>query len=144
MRKMILVFLGFCALPLLAKDKPQYIYQDGVLVSFRAVATSTSCSQETSTKGNIDANTDDDGYTSGTVESTSTGSINCTPRGWIYYTIAAGGHTYVVHHAVEAWNRASDLHRQLPGAHVQVRFDKKGLYIRVGTKESKFVIVEAK
>lgn len=133
-----------CVTVAAAKSKPAHVYQDGVLVSFRSVTTGTSCSQEGSTNGNIDATTDADGSTSGTMKATSTGSVNCVPTGWVYYTIAVGDHTYVVHHAIEAWHRSSNLRGQLPGVHVQVRFDKKGLYVRVGGKESKFVIVEAK
>lgn len=136
--------LVFCSTVAAAKDKPPHVYEDGVLVSFRSVATGTSCSQVGNTSGNVDATTDDNGNTSGTVKSTSTGSMDCAPTGWVYYTLAVGDHTYVVHHAPQAWNRSSDLRGELPGTHVQVRFDKKGLYVRVGSKESKFVIVEAK
>jgi hypothetical protein len=127
-----------------AKEKPAPAdYQDAVLVSFRTVATGSSCSHSSTTSGNVDATTDDDGNTTGTVKATTEGSTNCSDTGWVYYTIAVGSHTYVVHHAVTFGFRNSNLYRQLPGTHLQVRTDAKGFYVLVNNKESKFVVVEA-
>lgn len=127
-----------------AKNKPAPTdYQDAVLVSFRAVTTGSSCSHNLTTSGNVDATTDNDGNTNGTVKATTEGSTDCSNTGWIYYTISVGGHTYVVHHAVTFGYRNSNLRGQLPGAHLQVRTDAKWFYVRVNNKESKFVVVEA-
>jgi hypothetical protein len=118
-------------------------YQDAVLVSFRTVATGSSCSHSSTTSGNVDATTDDDGNTTGTIKATTEGSTDCSNTGWVYYTLSVGNHTYVVHHAVAFRFRSSNLHGQLPGAHLQVRMDGKAFYVRVNNKESKFVVVEA-
>ena len=132
--------------PLWAKDKtlPDSAYEDATLVSFRAVTTGTSCSHQADTTGDVDATTDDDGHTTGTVKSTTNGNTSCSDTGWIYYTLQVGEHVYVVHHAITFGYRASDLKGQLPGTHILVRTDAKGFYVKVGNKESKFVIVEAK
>ena len=128
-----------------AKDKqPDSAFQDATLVSFRAVATGSSCSHAASTTGNVVASTDEGGNTTGTVKSTTDGNTNCRDTGWMYYTLQVGDHTYVVHNAITFGYRDSDLKGQLPGAHVLVRTDAKGFYVRVGNKESKFVVVEAK
>jgi hypothetical protein len=58
-----LALLGSCVA--FAKDKPQYTYQDGVLQSFRTEHTGTQCSHSSSTSGDIDAKTDDNGRTTG-------------------------------------------------------------------------------
>jgi len=128
-----------------AKDKqPDSAFQDATLVSFRAVATGSSCKHTASTTGNVEASTDEGGNTTGTVKSTTDGNTNCRDTGWMYYTLQVGDHTYVVHNAITFGYRDSDLKGQLPGAHVLVRTDAKGFYVRVGNKESKFVVVEAK
>jgi hypothetical protein len=128
----------------LAKDKqPDSSFQDATLASFRVVTTGSSCSHAASTTGNVEASTDEDGQTSGTISSTTNGDTSCGNTGWIYYTLQVGDHTFVVHHAPPAF-KSSDLKGLLPGAHVLVRTDSKGFYIRVGNKESKFVVAEAK
>ena len=128
-----------------AKEKPSPAdYQDAVLVSFRSVATGSNCSHSSTTSGNVDATTDDEGNTTGTVRATTNGSTSCNDTGWVYYTITVGEHAYVVHHAVAFLYKSSDLKNQLPGAHVLVRTDSKGFYVRVNDKESKFVVVEAR
>lgn len=130
--------------PAWAKDKhPNADFQDATLVSFREVATGSSCSHYGSTTGNVQASTDDNGETSGSINSTTNGSTSCSDTGWIYYTLQVGEHNFVVHRAPPFF-KSSDLKGLLPGTHVLVRTDSKGLYIRVGDKESKFVVVEAK
>src|SRR5580700_6514813 len=98
----------------IAKDKPQYTYQEGALVSFSHV--------KTDDRGGVDTRTDDD----------------------VYYTVAVGDRTFVLSHVIEFLHRPSDLQGQLPGTHIEVRLDKKAVYVRVKDKESKFDIVEAK
>jgi hypothetical protein len=97
-----------------AKDKAQYVYQDGILASFSHVTADA--------RGGVDTRTDDD----------------------VYYTVSVGDRTYVLSHVIEFLHRPSDLQGLLPGTHVWVRMDKKALYVRVNEKESKFDIVQAK
>lgn len=130
-----------------AKDKhsrPDSNYQDGTLVSFRNVATGSSCSHTAETTGDVDATTDDNGNTSGTVKSTTRGSTDCANSYKRLYTIRYAESTLVIAHAPEIWNRPSVLARQLPGAKIKVRYDGKHLFVKVGEKESKFDIVEGK
>lgn len=137
--------LALTAPSMWAKDKhPNADFQDATLVSFREVATGSSCSHVSSTTGKMEASTDESGQTSGSIDSTTSGDTSCRDTGWIYYTLQVGDHTFVVHHAVAPFFRSSDLKGLIPGTHVLVRTDSKGLYIRVGDKESKFVVVEGK
>ena len=148
MRRLLTVALvcasASCAL---ARDKGKGDWQPGVLVSFRTVTTGSSCS------GNVDAKVDEAGQVNGSTEST------CSDRRLRFYTIQVEGQTFVVapDHtgkqkavgmATLGWSAAfakgSVLRDQLPGAHIQVRSDPSGLFIRVGKKESKFTIVEAR
>lgn len=111
--KVLFLFLLLSCVAAGAKDKAQPVYQDGILVSFRHVAADD--------RGGVDTRTDDD----------------------VHYTVAVGDHRYVLSHVIEFLHRPSDLQGQIPGAHVQVRLDKKALYVRIGDKESKFNVVGA-
>lgn len=131
----------------LAKDKLKPSdYQSGTLVSFRTETRGASCSGSASGKvdnsGNVNASTDS----------------NCVNSRVRVYTIKVGDQTLSIEHAytgkqkaaalgtlgMSGWfEKGSVLRDQLPGAHIEVRSDESGLYVRVGGKESKFRIVGA-
>lgn len=140
----LLALLLVCALPGFAKDKPQRNYQDGILVSFRTVTTGTSCNHEAKTTGNVDAHTSEQGSTSGTVQADTKGSTDCSNTYERLYTVQSGGNTYVLEYEGAAFYRPSVLAKSLPGTQVKVASDGKHFYVRIGKKESKFQIVEAK
>jgi hypothetical protein len=128
-----------------AKSHPASDYQDAVLVSFRDVANGSTCDHTASTSGDVSAHTDDDGNTSGTVTAKTTGTSACKEIQIRHYTLRVADHTYVVQPAYVFLNRSTFLLlRERPGTNVQVRFDKKGLFVRLNNKESKFDVVEAK
>ena len=89
-----------------------YDYQDGVLVSFNHATADAG--------GRDHTRIDDD----------------------VYYKVAVGDRTYLLSHVIELLYRPSDLQGQQRGAHVQVRMDKRVLYVRVNDRESKFNIVQ--
>ena len=128
-----------------AKDKYQDTgYQDAVLVSFHDVVNGSNCSQTASTRGTVDAHTNEDGDTDGTLTATTRGNSECTNRTVRRYTLQVADHTYVVEPGYVFLNRSEFLLiHALPGAHLRVRFDKKGLFIKLNQKESRFDIVEA-
>lgn len=127
-----------------AKSHPALDYQDGVLVSFRAVTTGTNCSHEAKTTGDVDADTDDNGHTSGTVSAKTNGSTDCSNTYERLYTVQSGEHTYVLEYEGAAFYRPSVLAKCLPGMQVKVASDGKHFYVRIGEKESRFQIIEAK
>lgn len=130
-----------------AKDKPKDSdYQPATLVSFRTENRGSSCS------GRVDGNVDDSGNVSGRTNS------NCTANTIRLYTIDVKGQTLTIEPtetgkqtaksmATLGWSsilsKGSVLRDQLPGAHIEVRSDPSGLYVRVGKRESKFKVVEA-
>lgn len=146
MRKLIpALLLGLCTVPLLAKDKAQAVYQEGTLVSFRTVATGISCDHRSTSDSQTSGSVDDDGSVAATTKGSSVGDSSCVDREIVQYTVSSEGHTYVLRPQPRAWNRASVLHGQLPGAKVEIRMSRKGgIYIRVVGKESRFDLVEAK
>lgn len=129
MRVFTLAVLMLATITAAAKDKGRYEYQDNVLVSFRHVTYEyqdgvlvSSRHATADARGRVDTKIDDD----------------------VYYMVAVGNRTYVLSHVIEFLYRPSDLQGQQPGARVQVRMDKRALYVRVNERESKFNIVEAK
>lgn len=157
MRRSLLPILLLC-LSAFAKDKPHYTYQDALLVSFRDVVSGSSCVHSSETTGDVKANTDD-GYTSGTVNATTTGTSECSNNASRLYTINVAGQTYIIRHSMTGGQMAtamvtmgwgalfmkqSVLANQLPGTHVFVRSDEHGLYVKLGKRESRFKVVEAK
>ena len=130
-----------------AKDKfKDSDYRPATLVSFRTQSVGASCS------GNVNAEVEDNGQVNGTTNS------NCSDQMVRFYTIQVEGQTFTVIPAhtgkqkavgfatlgwSNAFSKGSVLINQLPGAHIEVRSDPSGLFIRVGKKESKFTIVEA-
>lgn len=131
MRKLLPVLL-LCCLPAMASKKPNPAdYQDAVLVSFTTVKTGDSCGASVS-DNNL-----------GTIGAKTTGTMNCTSSGTVHYTIKMGNQTLVLSPQLRSWNRNSVLFNHLPGAHIQVRFSHKGLYVKADGQESRFDIVEA-
>ena len=129
MRVFTLAVLMLATMTAAAKDRGPYEYQDGVLVSLRHATFEyqdgilVSFRHATAdARGGVDTRIDDD----------------------VYYMVAVGDRTYVLSHVIEFLYRPSDLQGQQRGAHVQVRMDKRALYVRVNDRESKFNIVEAK
>lgn len=145
--KRLTILLLIACVPVFAKDKfKESSYKPATLVSFHTEHNGTSCS------GNVEATTSDSGQISGTTSS------DCSARRIRIYTIQLDGQTIVVmptHTGKQkaagmaslgwagAFEKGSVLRNQLPGAHIEVRSDASGLFIRVGKKESKFLIVEA-
>ena len=119
-----------------AKPHKDAKYQDAVLVSFRDVASGSSCSSS----GTVQANTDDSGDTTGTASSRG----NCSNHTVRQYTIQVESHTYVLVYGYNFLNLHNDLSKQLPGAPFRVRFDKRGIYVQIGKKEALYDIVAAK
>ena len=119
-----------------AKSHKDAEYQDAVLVSFRDVASGSSCSSS----GTVKANTDDNGDTTGSTSSRG----NCSNNTVRQYTVQVGSHTYVLVYGYNFLNLHNDLSQQLPGAHFRVRFDKRGIYVLAGKKEALYDIVAAK
>lgn len=148
-RLLPILLLAGCANFALAKDKAKpkdSDYQPATLVSFRTETTGARCS------GNVDATVDQNGQVDGTTSST------CKDRTVRLYTIQMDGQTFTVEPthtgkqkgvalATLGWSsefeKGSVLRDQLPGAHIEVRSDPSGVYIRVGKRESKFTILEA-
>lgn len=111
-------------------------YQDAVLVSFRDVKTDSSCASN----GTFKANTDSSGDTTGIVS----GKTNCQNKIVREYTIRLGDNTFVIVYGYNFLNLHNDLSKLLPGAHLRVRSEKSGFYVRIGDKEARYDIIEAK
>jgi len=127
MRVFTIAVLMLATMTAAAKEKGPYEYQDGTSVSFRRITYDyqdgvlVSFNHVTAdAKGRAHIRIDDD----------------------VYYMVAVGDRTYVLSHVIELLYRPSDLQGQQRGAHVQVRMDKRVLYVRVNDRESKFNIVE--
>src|ERR1035437_1214773 len=112
--------------------KPHAPYQDAVLVSFKDVRTGSSCSSS----GSVKANTDESGDTEGSTSS----HTNCSNSAVRQYTIQLGGNTYVLVYGYNFLNLHNVLATQLPGAHLRIRSDKSGFYVRIGDKEAPYDI----
>ena len=119
-----------------AKPHKDSEYRDAVLVSFRTVETGTSCSSN----GKIEAKTDDSGNTKGSTSD----NTNCSTSIVRQYTIKLGDNTYVIVYGYNFLNLHNVLATQLPGAHMLIRPDKDGFFVRIGNKEARYEIVEAK
>lgn len=130
----ILVLLLLC-IPAWAKPPKEAQYTDAVLVSFKDVQTGSSC---TST-GKLNAQTD----ASGNTEGNTSGRVDCSNGAVRHYTIQLGNNVYVLVYGYNFLNLHNVLASQLPGAHLLIRRDKKGLFVRIGDKEALYDIVEA-
>lgn len=119
-----------------AKPHKDADYQDAVLVSFRDVKADSSCTSS----GTVKANTDSSGDTTGSTSS----ETNCRNRIVRQYTVRLGSNTIVIVYGYNFLNLHNDLSKLLPGAHLRVRSEKSGLYVRIGDKEARYDIVEAK
>lgn len=140
--KAFLPLILLVALPAWAKDKAHYDYQSATLVSFRTTTTGSSCSSSTNTAGNIDANTDSAGLTTGTVSARSSGSSNCSADTARLYTVRTDTNTYILERA--GWSlKPSVLSNILPGTRVLVRSDGKHVFVKIDKHESEFAMIEA-
>jgi len=119
-----------------AKPPKDAQYQDAVLVSFKDVKSGSSCSST----GSVKASTDNSGDTEGSTSS----RANCSNTIVRQYTIHLGSNTFVLVYGYNFLNLHNDLAKQLPGAHLRVRSDRSGFYVRIGDKEARYDIVEAK
>jgi len=148
------------ALPALAKQKPAYTYEDGVMIDFQMVNSGKHCSTSADTRGDIDARTDDEGNTRGTVEAHTSGSTVCSNTRRAVYRVSVGEHVYtlepyvgadrvaaamvpIVGLAYLAAKKQSVLYGVLPGTHVEVRTESGAFYVRVGKRESKYRLAGA-
>ena len=152
----LVFFVLFGSTLALAKDKPQYSYQDGVLLSFRMQPTGSECTNNDETSGTVNANTDSNGDTSGRVSTNTTGTASCRDTERALYTIKSGGSTYLLtpDHSTGAnlgmalfplagvFTRNSSLAYQLPGTQIKLRSDGKHFFVKVGKRESMYSIVE--
>jgi hypothetical protein len=147
------VFAAFCFLFCIsayAKDKPQFDYQDAILVSFQTVHSGSSCSASGTVKGEEDS--------SGNVTGTTNSNSSCVDDTVRHYTLKVGDHTYALRPALTkgkaalgmatlGWSavfaKNSVLSNLLPGTHVLVRTDESGFYVKVGKRESRYAIVGA-
>jgi hypothetical protein len=154
MRALVLFFL--LTLPAAGKDRPQYTYQDGVLQSFRTEQTGTQCSHTSDTSGTVNANTDDDGRTNGTVDATTTGRTSCEDTERALYTVKSGDNTFVLTPdrgtgakagalLSMGWStvfaKNSVLANRLPGTVLLLRGDGKHYFIKIGNRESMYAAV---
>lgn len=142
----ILAFLLLISVPALAAPKPEPVFQDAVLKSFRMISNGESCSGNTSGKvddnGNVAANT----------------STNCSANSSAEYTLVIGEQTIVVAPTMSGKKKAGSLlslgwstafmkdtclYGQLPGTHVLITSDGGVYRVRVGKKESLYKLVAA-
>jgi co-chaperonin GroES (HSP10) len=145
--------------PAAGKDRPQYNYQDGILVSFRSEQNGTTCSHSSDTSGTVNAKTDDDGNTNGTVNATTTGRTSCQDTERTLYTVKSGDNTFVLtpDHGSGAkagavlsmgWSAAfmkrSVLANRMPGTTLLLRGDGKHYFVKIGDRESMFTAVEVR
>lgn len=142
--KTFALLLLLCLPAFASKKHAPADYQDGVLESFKEVATGQSCNHATSTNGNISGDVHDNGHITGDETANTTGKTNCSTTSVREYTVAVGNHTYVVEESYRFLNRLGFLHNLLPGTPIKVRVDSKGIYIEKGSKETKYDIVEAR
>ena len=125
-------------------------WQDAVLVNFRTVQSGSACSSSGTVNGTVDE--------SGNVTGRTHGNSSCVTITTRFYTLSAGEHTYVLRHELTAGKKAtviatlgygalfmknSVLANQLPGVHVLARTDPKGFWVKIGSRESKYQVVEA-
>lgn len=104
----------------------------------------------------MNANTDEDGRTTGTLNATTTGSTSCADTERALYTVKSGENTFVLtpDHGTGAkagallsmgWSRVfaknSVLANRLPGTVLLLRGDGKHYYIKIGNRESIYATV---
>ncbi len=134
-------------------------WQDAVLVDLRTNQSGSACSSSETVNGVVDD--------SGDVRGRPQGSSNCVVAATLHYTLSVGAHTYIIQPDHTAGKKAtvaatlgygavatlgygafflknSVLDNQLPGVHVLVRADPKGFWVKVGNRESKYRVVEAR
>ena len=146
----ISLFLMASLLP--AKDKvTDRSYQSAVLVNFRAQESGMYCSGSGTVRGEENE--------SGEITGSTSGSSRCDPRATWYYTVTTGEHVYVIRPAVTGkqvglaaatlgypnfFRKGSVLQNQMPGSKVLLRSNEHALWVKVGKRESRFEIVEAR
>ena len=121
-------------------------YRDAVLLSFRDVASGASCS------GSVRAHSGSSGDVTGQTDT------DCSQNYQRQYSIQMGKQIFVLVFTGSAkaraaaaatlgfssmFSKSSALRDQLPGAHLLIRSDSSGVYVKVGKRESRYRIVEA-
>jgi hypothetical protein len=139
MRKLALLSLIVVPLSALAKDKPVYQYQDGVLRSVRTIVTGSSCT------GNANITATSYGNHA---QGVTTGTADCEDDERFVYTVHVGDIDYELlpTHVVPfsgLVHRGSSLQNSLPGTRVQVRTDGGAFYARVKNRESRYRVYAA-
>ena len=146
-----------CCAPLFAKGKPepQYVYQNGTLKSFQMVNEGSSCVSNGNTTGQVNGSVDEGGDVSGNVKANTTTNTTCVPRKIAYYTIAVGSQTLILTPSVtkregitalatlgysRLFQKNSVLYDLPPGTPIQVRAKGTAIYVKVGSRESKYRI----
>lgn len=159
MRHFALIFLLYCV-PVFAKSKPKVTYQDGIYESVRGQIVGSHCAGSANTDGNFSAETENYGTSSstdGTVRASSNSASDCRAVTRGLYTIKVGENVYVLTPYISviqavganspllrAFQKPSILSTELPGSHIQVRSQDGSFYIKVGKRESRYTLVEAK
>jgi hypothetical protein len=139
--RLLAVLLLCCSLAFGA-TKPEPVYQDAVLKSFRMVSDGENCN----TSGHASPD-----YAGGASTSAST---NCTSTQSAYYTISIGDQLLTLtpatgllpkHGIIGLLSKNSVLYGLLPGTAIQIRPDKsQGKYfIKVGKRESLYRVAAA-
>lgn len=118
----------------------------------------TTCGTSGNTQGHINAQTDDDGNTNGTVTATNNSSTTCTPLTRAYYTVKIADHTYVLMPAPSLertgvalftlgvgtlFFRDSALYGVLPGTPIKVSADGGTFHVKVEKRESAYKLESA-
>ena len=151
--------LVLLCLPAFAKDKPQYTYQDGTLVSYRTITDGSSCNSSVNTTGDVNANTDSAGLTTGTVNATTHASTTCSDINRTLYTVKSGDNVFVLVPAYSGGTKTgviltmgwgalflkdTVLANRLPGTALHLRADGEHYVVKIGKRESMYSAVEAK
>jgi hypothetical protein len=147
MKKMIYaVVLGACFAVAQGTD-----YQEATLVNFKTIQTGSNCSSYGNVNGQVENNGQVTGHT--------TGTSSCNARMTTYYTLSFGDHTYTLRPEMTTKERTaavaslgyavffmknSVLDKRLPGTKVLLRTDAKGAWVKLGRRESRYEIVEAR
>jgi len=148
MKRLISVFT-LCAASAFAQGTD---YREATLVNFKTVETGSTCSSSGSVSGQVDDSGDVTGRTSG--------NSSCSANMTRYYTLRSGEHTYTLRYDMTAKKKAavvaslgyarffmksSVLNKRLPGTKVLLRSDEKGAaWVKIGNRESRYEIVEAR
>jgi hypothetical protein len=136
-----------------SSSKPEPAYQDAVLKDFRFVQQGQHCRTNGGSTGTVNANTDDSGYTNGSLNSTSSSVTNCSPNMVALYTITIGEHEFVLTPRrlpfsgsliAAPFRKNSDLAGLLPGTGIKIRSEGDTFYVKVGKRESAYKIVSMK